>query len=393
MKGKLTCLAGGAESRGNAWLYETDAARVLLDCGAEPNGETPWLSSLAEVDAVVITHAHWDHCAGLPGLFERHPKARVVATGPTKLSMARTLEGVLANRRTGEARASAIQDSLETVKFHERLKFADFELELEPAGHIAGAAMVRIHAASQTLLYTSDFSPFEQFSAPAATIGQTDVLVMECAVANVRFEKSWREDAWAELSSLNRATLIGVSIDGQAEEILAGFAANQIDVTVHESLASFVSTSYTLDECRHRLSSGEVVIAVGGDLEPGSPAGELAIENISNNSAWIVTLGATKGLASALRRTHRRSKLVYRGQSYGRVKCRHQHISMTNHATREDIVEAAESSQASQIVLFHNHADALHAVGRAIGKQTSADVKVADVGTTLEFPSSEPKLD
>ena len=230
MKGKLTCLAGGADSRGNAWLYETDGARVLLDCGADPHGDASWLSSVPELDAVIITHAHWDHCAGLPGLFERHPKARVVATGPTKASMARTLEGVLGNRRNGEARASAIQDSLESVKFHEPIRFSDFELELVPAGHVAGAAMVRIHAGSKALTYTSDFSPFEQYSAPAATVSQTDVLVIECAIANVRFDESWQSDAWEALKTLKRATLIGVALDGQAQEVLAGFAANEKDV-------------------------------------------------------------------------------------------------------------------------------------------------------------------
>lgn len=84
--------AGGVT--GSCFLVETKGARVLVDCGlfqgneddadgrdlnAESFGFAP-----ADIDAVVLTHAHLDHCGRLPLLVKRGFRGEIHATAPTR---------------------------------------------------------------------------------------------------------------------------------------------------------------------------------------------------------------------------------------------------------------------------------------------------------------------
>lgn len=63
---RFACLGSG--SKGNAWLIESGATRVMLDCGFGIRDMTARLGGLgltpADVDAVVLTHEHSDHVRG-----------------------------------------------------------------------------------------------------------------------------------------------------------------------------------------------------------------------------------------------------------------------------------------------------------------------------------------
>jgi 7,8-dihydropterin-6-yl-methyl-4-(beta-D-ribofuranosyl)aminobenzene 5'-phosphate synthase len=80
---KVTCLLDNAARRGSrlwgehglAFLIETEAGRVLFDTG---QSGTVLLHNLAvlrvepeSIDALAISHAHYDHTGGLPALLER----------------------------------------------------------------------------------------------------------------------------------------------------------------------------------------------------------------------------------------------------------------------------------------------------------------------------------
>ena len=65
--------AGGGEVTGSAYLLETRAAKVLIDCGmfqgarkAENHNRLPKKGAFSKLDAVILTHAHLDHTGRLP---------------------------------------------------------------------------------------------------------------------------------------------------------------------------------------------------------------------------------------------------------------------------------------------------------------------------------------
>src|SRR2546426_11309421 len=84
---RLTSLGGYRQVGRSATLINTRESKVLVDCGvliSEENG-SPYLSApevmpLDSIDAVVITHAHLDHCGLVPALFKYGYNGPVYAT-------------------------------------------------------------------------------------------------------------------------------------------------------------------------------------------------------------------------------------------------------------------------------------------------------------------------
>ncbi|MGN0373323.1 MAG: MBL fold metallo-hydrolase [Enterocloster sp.] len=70
---------------GLSLLIEKDGFRMLFDCGA---GEAVWYNShklgknVSELDAVVLSHSHYDHAAGYRDLIEMGEGSSVLYTGP-----------------------------------------------------------------------------------------------------------------------------------------------------------------------------------------------------------------------------------------------------------------------------------------------------------------------
>ena len=86
----LTFLGGAGTVTGSKFLVSSGRARVLLDCGlfqgARELRRRNWEPSdvpASEIDAVVLTHAHLDHCGYLPALARQGFAGLVLATGYT----------------------------------------------------------------------------------------------------------------------------------------------------------------------------------------------------------------------------------------------------------------------------------------------------------------------
>jgi metallo-beta-lactamase family protein len=83
----LTFLGGAATVTGSHYLLQTDRARILIDCGlfqGMPNesirNRIPPPYDPTKLDAVVLTHAHLDHCGLLPLLVKEGYGGPIYAT-------------------------------------------------------------------------------------------------------------------------------------------------------------------------------------------------------------------------------------------------------------------------------------------------------------------------
>ena len=83
-------LGGATTVTGSQFLLVTERARVLIDCGmfqGSPNesirNRIPFDFDPAELDAVLLTHAHLDHCGLLPVLGREGYAGPIHATAGT----------------------------------------------------------------------------------------------------------------------------------------------------------------------------------------------------------------------------------------------------------------------------------------------------------------------
>src|SRR3954454_18120329 len=87
---KISFLGGATTVTGSQFLLTTGQATVLIDCGmfqGSPNesirNRIPFAFDPGDIDAVLLTHAHLDHCGLLPLLVKSGYKGRIHATAGT----------------------------------------------------------------------------------------------------------------------------------------------------------------------------------------------------------------------------------------------------------------------------------------------------------------------
>jgi phosphoribosyl 1,2-cyclic phosphodiesterase len=125
---RVSILASG--SSGNITLLETERTRLLIDAGL---GKRETLARLAaiekdvdQLDGILITHEHNDHCSGLPQMLGLW-KAPLYVTEPTMDALQRTLPDTLGKRLRG----------VETIHAGQRFTIGDIEVHAFAIPHDA----------------------------------------------------------------------------------------------------------------------------------------------------------------------------------------------------------------------------------------------------------------
>ena len=172
---RVTMLGCCREVGRAAFLLTTPNSRVLIDCGEKPDnaGGTPYLyvpeiHPLAQLDAVVLTHAHLDHCALIPLLYKYGYEGPVYSTPPTRdLSAMLQLDYLdVINKEDRKIPYSSqevktyIQHSI-TLNYGSVTDIApDIKLTFHNAGHILGSAIAHFHVGDgmYNIAFTGDFN-------------------------------------------------------------------------------------------------------------------------------------------------------------------------------------------------------------------------------------------
>ncbi len=170
---RLTYL-GSARQVGRSCIFlQTPESRVLLDCGidvASDDEPYPYLEApefdISQLDAVVLSHAHTDHCGFIPYLYKFGYKGPVYCTAPTRdISALMMLDFIKISRSDGKDPIYSQDDIKEMVKHTVTLDYGevsditpDIRLTFYNAGHILGSAMAHLHIGNglHNLLYGAD---------------------------------------------------------------------------------------------------------------------------------------------------------------------------------------------------------------------------------------------
>ena len=214
----LTSLGGAGTVTGSKHLVEHGGGRLLVDCGLfqgyKELRERNWQSlpiPPASIDAVVLTHAHLDHCGYLPRLIKDGFKGPIYAT-PATIDVAKLIlrdsaflqekDAEFANRHGfskhhpalplyGRAEAERAIDAFQPVAFHKRIPIAGGpELLFRRAGHILGAATAEVRVDGLTLVFSGDLGRFDDaVMLDPEPVAAADYLVVESTYGNRQHEK------------------------------------------------------------------------------------------------------------------------------------------------------------------------------------------------------------
>jgi metallo-beta-lactamase family protein len=206
----LTFLGAARTVTGSKHLLETDAHRVLVDCGLFQGSyelrRRNWQDlpvPAASIDAVVLTHAHLDHVGYLPRLVAQGFKGRVFCT-PGTYDLAHLVLIDSAHLQEEDARQAnrdryskhdpalplyTIADAwkalaqLQPVGFHRAMPVAPgIEISFTAVGHLLGAASVemRLGDSGKTVVFGGDLGRYDRpVLRDPETVTGADVLLVE----------------------------------------------------------------------------------------------------------------------------------------------------------------------------------------------------------------------
>ncbi|MCJ7450377.1 MAG: beta-CASP ribonuclease aCPSF1 [Candidatus Nanohaloarchaeota archaeon QJJ-9] len=196
---RATGLGGFRQVGRSSVLLQTEESNILLDCGIDasktgkeryPHLDVPELDFKA-LDAVIVTHAHLDHCGAVPYLFEYGYDGPVYVTEPTRdLMILLQLDLIDVARREGEKApydSSDIKDEIKhtiTLDYDEVADITqDMRLTFKNAGHILGSAAAHLHVGEglHNIVYTGDikYDKTELLRPADPKFNRVETLVME----------------------------------------------------------------------------------------------------------------------------------------------------------------------------------------------------------------------
>jgi metallo-beta-lactamase family protein len=220
----LTFLGAAGTVTGSKHLLEVDSRRILVDCGLfqglkdlRLRNWEPFAVDPASIDAVILTHAHLDHCGYLPRLVAAGFRGRIYCTPGTKDLCSLVLPDAAhiqeedarqANRHgyTRHAPALPLYTTVDAARALTHLQPVGYNrpiplwgqvgdshlpvtyqagdshptVEFINAGHLLGSAYARVRVGDRTLLFGGDLGRYGRPVLPdPSPVPEADVLLVE----------------------------------------------------------------------------------------------------------------------------------------------------------------------------------------------------------------------
>jgi len=191
-----------------------------LKGGLKLEGSRLWFDARRKAEISFVSHAHTDHIA-------RH--ARAIGTRETLTLM--------------QHRVGTIEETV-PLEYGERWTFEDLTIELFPAGHVLGAAQVRVtRPDGHRVVYTGDLSLGSFLTAKPAQIPACDTLIVESTFGHPRYRFPPREQVYDEVADWSRRQLakgvrpilLAYSL-GKSQESIQQLALRGLKVASHEAI-------------------------------------------------------------------------------------------------------------------------------------------------------------
>lgn len=243
---RLLAMGGFREVGRSCMFLQTPESNIIIDCGVNvgtPSKAFPRLDmpefDVDNLDAVVITHAHLDHCGMVPFLYKYGYRGPIYMTAPTlNLATLLQLDYLEVAEREGKLRPYRDRDVKEAILHTVPLNYGevtdiapDVRLTLHNAGHILGSSIVHFHIGDgqYNMAYTGDFKfGRSRLLEPATfTFPRLETMILESTYGHPTDKMAPRQEVEKKFATyIKRAlerggkVLIPVLAVGRAQEIM-----------------------------------------------------------------------------------------------------------------------------------------------------------------------------
>ena len=231
MSADLIFLGATETVTGSRFLLRVNGHQYLIDCGLFQGGcrlkalnWDPFPMPPAEVDAVLLTHAHIDHTGYLPRLVRQGFHGPIYATRATCALLEILLpdsaylqeqDAAYANKKGYSRHKPALSlytvtdaeqalERLQPISFDQPLTLAEITATWRPAGHILGSAILEIEfkgqAHVQRIVFSGDLGRYDsEIMKSPTTVTATDYLLVESTYGNRHHSEGSLEDTLVEV--------------------------------------------------------------------------------------------------------------------------------------------------------------------------------------------------
>ncbi|MDE1855666.1 MAG: MBL fold metallo-hydrolase [Candidatus Micrarchaeota archaeon] len=395
---EIQFLGGSGEVGRSAFLLK-DGKNILLDYGVKNGDRLEYPLVPGRVDAVVVSHAHFDHTGALPMLYDQHlPVA--FGTQPTLELSELLLEDSLSIQKKQGVRPKFSKQQIKTYlrkyvsyEYNAEIDFSDYAMTLYDAGHVSGSAVTLIEKRStdRRLVYTGDFKIDPQVLQGSADIIKSDILMIESTYATrshpdrEKLIKDFVEDVKATLES-GGTVLVPCFAVGRAQEIVAilykhnlidrtymdGMAKKAAEIVMRhpeftrnrELLLSAMNNVNWIDEHHHRnaaLESPSVIVTTAGMLNGGPVL--YYITRLNHNSKILLTGYQVEGTNGRKLLNHEPLEIDERKH---RIDTPSAYYDFSAHASKEDIYEYVRKSSPEKVICVHGDEGNVTALSEAL---------------------------
>ena len=296
---------GGAQEVGRSCveMITEKYTRILFDAGLkleEKGSEYPeTVTNLSEIDAVLLSHAHLDHCGALPYFDHNGLDCPIYATPATKALAKLILEdafkvGMLTHHELGYFQDDVRKTvgCIKNIRRHQQGMVNEVQFSLHRINHIPGAAAILAEAEGKRILYTGDIKLDEtklHEATDLACFTNIHTLICESTYGNREHpDRKKTEKAFVDeiRATVNRggSVIIPVFALGRAQEILLvvsdareqgmipsdvplyldGMAAQATELTLHfpESVKQPTRLAQCFRRAKRITNRGERIAAV-----------------------------------------------------------------------------------------------------------------------------------
>lgn len=205
---KLTFLGGAQTVTGSKTLITTENKNVLIDCGLFQGlkelrllNRAPFPVEPTTIDAIIITHAHLDHCGHIPLLVKNGFQGDIHCTEATAALIEIILKDSAKIQEEDAERANRyhytkhkfaeplytqvdVKKALDMIVIHnyEQWVFIDETIKFEflNNGHILGSGLVNMVAGGKKIVFSGDLGRLKPMLLyPPKKVHEADYIIME----------------------------------------------------------------------------------------------------------------------------------------------------------------------------------------------------------------------